>query len=87
MSASTIPQNDTITRTPFPGSRKIYAEGSDPSIKVPFRAIDLTDGTTHVVYDTSGPYTDPNATIDVHRGLEPLRSQWIAERDDTVELA
>jgi phosphomethylpyrimidine synthase len=87
MSASTIPQNETITRTPFPGSRKIYAEGSDPSIKVPFRAIDLTDGTTHVIYDTSGPYTDPNVTIDVHRGLEPLRAQWIEERGDTVELA
>jgi phosphomethylpyrimidine synthase len=86
MSANVIPQNEKITRTPFPGSRKIYAEGSQPSIRVPFRAIDLTDGTTHVVYDTSGPYTDPAAAIDVHKGLPPVRSEWIAARNDTVEL-
>ncbi len=85
--SATIPQNDKITRSPFPGSRKIYAQGSDPSIQVPFRAIDLTDGTTHVVYDTSGPYSDPNVAIDVHAGLPDVRSKWIADRNDTVELA
>ncbi|MFP5345401.1 MAG: phosphomethylpyrimidine synthase ThiC, partial [Gammaproteobacteria bacterium] len=38
------------------------------------------------IYDTSGPYTDPNAVIDLHRGLAPLRAQWIAERNDTLQL-
>ncbi|MBV8499928.1 MAG: hypothetical protein JO003_11810, partial [Candidatus Eremiobacteraeota bacterium] len=43
---------------------KVYVSGSDPSIRVPRRAIALTDGTIHTVYDTSGPYTDPQATTD-----------------------
>ena len=39
-----------------------------------------------VVYDTSGPYTDPAATIDIRKGLPALRAPWIAERGDTVAL-
>ena len=65
---------------------KIYVEGSDPSIRVPRRAIALTDGTVHTLYDTSGPYGDDERTIDIRRGLAPLRGSWIAARDDTVEL-
>ncbi len=44
---------------------KCYAAGSDPSIRVPMREIALTDGTSHVVYDTSGPYTDASVAVDV----------------------
>jgi len=65
---------------------KRYIQGSDPSIRVPVREIALTDGTAHVVYDTSGPYTDPSATIDVRSGLPALRERWIKGRGDTVEL-
>jgi len=50
------------------------------------RAIALSNGETHTVYDTSGPYTDPDTSIDVRSGVAPLRSVWIAERGDTVEL-
>jgi phosphomethylpyrimidine synthase len=63
-------------------SRKVYAEGPD-GMRVPMRAIELTDGTTHVVYDTSGPYTDPEIVTDVRNGLRKLREQWIAARNDT----
>ncbi len=69
-----------------PSSRKTYATGSHPSIRVPMREITLTNGETHVVYDTSGPYTDPDIVTDVHRGLRPLRAQWILDRGDTEEL-
>jgi phosphomethylpyrimidine synthase len=85
-----------ITRTPFAGSRKVYLEGSRADVRVPFREIALND-TRHAdgsvepnpplrVYDASGPYTDPAATIDVTRGLPALRAAWIAERGDTEAL-
>ncbi len=83
MSATIEP---TAARAPQGNARKIYVEGSDPSIRVPMREIALTNGETHVVYDTSGPYTDPATTTDVRRGLEPVRASWIAARNDTVEL-
>ncbi len=67
-------------------SRKAYASGSHPSIRVPMREIALTNGETHVVYDTSGPYTDPAMTTDVHSGLPPIRLQWVIDRGDTEEL-
>jgi phosphomethylpyrimidine synthase len=65
---------------------KIYAAGSDSSIRVPMREVVLTNGERHTLYDTSGPYTDPGAATDVHRGLEPIRLKWILERGDTGEL-
>jgi len=65
---------------------KTYAVASDPSIRVPMREIPLTNGECHVVYDTSGPYTDPEATVDIRGGLKPLRSTWIEARGDTEEL-
>ncbi|MBX7245231.1 MAG: phosphomethylpyrimidine synthase ThiC [Candidatus Sumerlaeaceae bacterium] len=90
---------DTAThdaRQPFPASRKVYAIGSDASVRVPMREIALSPtrtarGTTESngvlrVYDTSGPYTDPTAEIDVRRGLAPLRLDWIRERGDVEEL-
>jgi phosphomethylpyrimidine synthase len=81
------PSNDVLSRDPFPASRKVYAPGSHPSIRVPFRAIALADGTIHTVTDTSGPYTDPDVGIDVRAGIAPLREPWIARRGDTDLLA
>ena len=57
-----------FSRQPFPSSKKVYAEGSDPTIRVPFRTIALTDGEIHTVNDTSGPFTDPDVGIDVRSG-------------------
>ncbi len=64
--------DEAVTR-PFPNSRKIYMQGSAPEIQVPFREIQLSDSKTFRVYDTSGPYTDPAAEIDLFKGLPPLR--------------
>jgi phosphomethylpyrimidine synthase len=81
---------------PFPASRKFYIEGSAPNIRVPLREISLTDTPTQsgkesnppvIVYDTSGPYSDPAATIDLRAGLEPIRHPWIEARQDTQLLA
>ncbi len=65
---------------------KVYVGGSDPSIRVPRRAVTLTDGTVHTLYDTSGPYTDSESSRDIRHGLEPLREGWITARNDTIEL-
>jgi phosphomethylpyrimidine synthase len=65
---------------------KVYVGGSDPSIRVPRRAVTLTDGTVHTLYDTSGPYTDSESLVDIRTGLQPLRERWIAARSDTIEL-
>ncbi len=69
------------TTMPRVSSRKIYLEGRD-GIRVPMRAVDLTDGTTHVLYDTSGPYTEPGFEPDVRNGLPHVRDRWIDERGD-----
>jgi phosphomethylpyrimidine synthase len=86
---------DKGTTEPFAKSRKVYVEGSRPDIRVPFREISLSDTPSAfgaeknppvVVYDTSGPYTDPDANIDIRNGLPALRAQWIMERGDVEEL-
>jgi phosphomethylpyrimidine synthase len=77
-------QTNAITRSPLPASEKIYLHSKQHSnISVPVREISLTDGSAITVYDTSGPYTDTAADIDVHRGLGDVRSQWIVERGDS----
>jgi len=76
-----------LSREPFPASRKLYVPGELPGVKVPMREIALTNGERVVVYDTSGPYSDPTATIDVTRGLPDVRSAWIAARGDTETYA
>ena len=73
----------TLTREPFPQSRKVHVPGALPGVQVPMREIALTNGEVVTVYDTSGPYTDPAVMIDVRHGLAPLRSGWIAARGDT----
>ena len=87
---------DELSTQPFPASNKIYVEGSRPDIQVAMREIQLSpttlsSGEVEVnppvrVYDTSGPYTDPKKAIDVRKGLETLRSNWIEEREDTELL-
>jgi phosphomethylpyrimidine synthase len=78
----------------FPASQKVYLTGTRPDVKVPVREITLTptsgrfgeeENSPIRVYDTSGPYTDPAATTDIHRGLRPLRRHWILERGDVDE--
>src|SRR4051794_23265978 len=91
---------DEAAVKPLPRSRKAYVEGSRPDIRVPMREISQSDTPAVVnenagvkktpplyVYDTSGPYTDPQTAIDIRSGLAPLRAKWIAERGDTEELA
>ena len=69
-------------------TRKIYAQSpNDPSLRVPMREVELTNGERHVLYDTSGPYSDPDVALDVRAGLAPLRAAWIEGRGDTRELA
>ncbi len=72
-----------LTREPFPASTKSYLTGSRPDLRVPVRDIALTNGEQVSVYDTSGPYTDPTADIDVRRGLASVRGGWIEGRGDT----
>ncbi len=81
------PSNDVLSREPFPASSKVYAEGSDPTIRVPFRAIQVTDGTVHTVHDTSGPFTDPDVGIDLRQGIAAIREPWLAKRADTDTLS
>ena len=73
------------TRESFPASTKSYITGSRSDLRVPVRDIALTNGEVVSVYDTSGPYTDPAATIDVKKGLQSVRAAWIAERGDTEQ--
>ena len=88
-------QVDQQSIQPFPRSQKIYVQGSRPDIRVPMREISLDVTPTAfggeinapvLVYDTSGPYTDPNVTIDVRKGLPDVRSAWIEDRGDTEKL-
>jgi phosphomethylpyrimidine synthase len=70
---------------PFPASQKIYLQGKlYPELRVPLREISLTNGETLTVYDTTGPYSDPQVKVDVLHGLPDLRSPWIEARQDTL---
>lgn len=76
-------EHSEITRNPFPASKKVYIPGElHADIRVPMREIELTNGETLTVYDTSGPYTDPTAQINLTQGLPAIRQAWIAERGD-----
>ncbi|MEO4045572.1 phosphomethylpyrimidine synthase ThiC [Pseudomonas sp. CAU 1711] len=89
-------QVDQQSIQPFPRSQKVYVQGSRPDIRVPMREISLDVTPTAfggeinapvTVYDTSGPYTDPNVQIDVRKGLADVRSAWIEDRGDTERLS
>src|SRR6266581_6002784 len=85
----TIPAN---TESQLPNSRRIYVEGRQPGVRVPFREIDQSptrnfDGSLEEnpavrVYDTSGSYGDPSIRSDVREGLAALRRDWIVGRGD-----
>ncbi|MBD8642155.1 phosphomethylpyrimidine synthase ThiC [Stenotrophomonas sp. CFBP 13724] len=84
--------SETVTR-PIPGSRKVHVTGSRPDLQVPMREIALSptpeafggsENAPLAVYDSSGPYTDPAARIDLAAGLTALRRGWIEERADTA---
>ncbi len=89
---STTAHVDEAAVKPLPNSCKVYVQGSRPDIQVPMREISQSETPASFgaernppiyVYDTSGPYTDPAATIDIRSGLAPLRETWIAERGDS----
>jgi phosphomethylpyrimidine synthase len=84
----------SLSTTQFACSRKVYISGSRPDLRVPMREITQSSSPAALggeenppvrVYDTSGPYTDPDTTIDIHKGLSPLRRAWILERGDVEE--
>jgi phosphomethylpyrimidine synthase len=86
---------DDAAIAPLPNSRKIYVQGSRSDIRVPMREVSQSDTPASfgsernpavTLYDTSGPYSDPDAQIDVRKGLPDLRAGWIAERGDTEDL-
>lgn len=94
MKQESVQQTNISIMSSFSGSRKVYVEGSRPDIQVPMREISLSPTTGSFgdeenqpvrVYDTSGPYTDANADVDILKGLKPLRATWIRERGDTEE--
>ena len=86
--------SDEVTR-PFPNSGKIHVQGSRADLRVSMRQVEQADTPASLgaeknppitIYDTSGPYTDPDVTIDLMRGLPDVRGPWIDERDDTEWL-
>ena len=83
---ATLPATSgAVTTGPLPASRKVFVPGERfPDLRVAMReiALDSVEEKALRVYDPSGPYTDANAVIDIHRGLPPLRGQWIADRGD-----
>jgi len=98
MKKDRIPGQESITRNPFPASKKIYVDGTLHNIKVAMREITVSDTVNKfsgtgveknppvTVYDTSGPYTDSTITINVKKGLPKLREEWIKQRGDVDEL-
>ncbi|WP_343310261.1 phosphomethylpyrimidine synthase ThiC [Bacillus atrophaeus] len=94
MQNNSVQQANISIMSSFSGSKKVYVEGSSPDIQVPMREIGLSPTTGSFgeeenapvrVYDTSGPYTDPNQQINIHDGLQPLRHEWISVRGDVEE--
>ena len=80
----------------YPASTKTYLQGSRSDVKAPIRMIEqlptrvgeeLISNPPIPVYDTSGPYSDPDILINLEMGLPRLREAWIEERNDTVQLA
>ena len=87
--------SESMTR-PIPGSRKIHVSDASGSLQVPMRQIELSDtpslfgeeqNAPFVVYDTSGPYTDPDHQVDLTKGLPRLRAGWVEARGDSEALA
>ncbi|OLQ57515.1 phosphomethylpyrimidine synthase ThiC [Bacillus licheniformis] len=94
MQNNSVQQANISIMSSFSGSKKVYVEGSSSDILVPMREIALSPTTGSFgeeenapvrVYDTSGPYTDPDVTINIEEGLMPLRQKWITKRGDVEE--
>ncbi|NCT26418.1 phosphomethylpyrimidine synthase ThiC [Bacillus subtilis subsp. subtilis] len=94
MQNNSVQQANISIMSSFSGSKKVYVEGSSSDIQVPMREILLSPTTGSFgeeenapvrVYDTSGPYTDPEVTINIQEGLKPFRQKWITERGDVEE--
>ncbi|MBI3510434.1 MAG: phosphomethylpyrimidine synthase ThiC [Bacteroidetes bacterium] len=92
----TTPSQETISTKPFPNSKKVFVKGELHNVNVAMREISLSDTSSNgktisknfpvTVYDTSGPYTDPEISIDIHKGLPRLREEWIMKRGDVEQL-
>jgi phosphomethylpyrimidine synthase len=96
--ATPLQLENRVTRDPLPGSRKVYVAGTLPGVRVPMREVRqsptrstgaggaavLEENPPITLYDTSGPFTDPDVAIDLRRGLAALRLDWITARGDVV---
>jgi len=93
MNKENTPGEHIISREPFPASRKVYVKGQLHDIQVAMREISIgntvdrhsdteTSNAPVIVYDTSGPYTDPTVGIDLQKGLPCIREKWIMQRGD-----
>ena len=88
--------NDKLSTQPFLNSKKIFINGEIHDIQVAMREIELVDlkknnpdneETSLITYDTSGPFSDPNAEINIREGLPRLRDKWLQKNDDIEELS
>ena len=96
MKKEQTPKQSILSKEPLTGSKKIYLQGKMHNIKVAMREISLSptklstgkmeENFPVAVYDTSGPYTDPNVNIDLKKGLPRLREEWILKRGDVEQL-
>ena len=87
-SKDSLPTEQTITRDPFPNSKKVYVPGKLNDIAVAMREVEVNDAKDKIyLYDTSGPYTDSSVEIDVLKGLPRLRESWIESRGDVERLS
>jgi phosphomethylpyrimidine synthase len=98
MKKEKVPQQQSVTCTPLPASKKVYVKGQLHDIAVAMREISLSDTKVFgsegqleknipvTVYDTSGAYTDPNIEIDIRKGLPVVRNEWILDRGDVEQL-
>lgn len=91
-----LAQVDSAAIAPFPESQKVFISADRKNIRVAMRKISQSDTPLETgveknppiyVYDTSGPYTDPNISIDIRKGLPGIRENWISERNDTEFLS
>lgn len=94
MTSTSLNESSISIMSSFSGSKKVYVEGSRPDIRVPMREIALspTNGTFGEeenlpvrVYDSSGPYTDSQYSVDITKGLPNIRQKWIHDREDVEE--
>lgn len=75
---------ESVSRDEFPGSKKVYLKHPEiADMQVPMRSVQLETGDKILLYDTSGPYTDPDLSLSIETGLDPVRARWIESRADS----